>query len=708
MTVTIDEKTERDILAEAHKKIGQWFEVFGQNIQKGNQDRQFVYESQWTESESTQLENLNKPEIQINKVYDAIRKITGQQRAVDPQIKVLSKDFVSSDDDAELIANQKKIDLLQNLIRTISYDTQAKIAYARAFESALTSGFGILHVKTDYVGDKSFDQRPYIDYLPFDMGFFDITATDVTKSNGEYCGYYQRLTKDEFERQYPNVPLQENSFPTFENQATFRWFNKEGITLVYYYRKEYKKRVLYKLSDNTTMYATEYNEKLEAIHTAEMEISDELGIDEINAKILPDIIDKRTVNDYRIKVYKLIGNKVLDMWDWPSKEMPLAFIDGDSYEIKGLQYTQSFVYHVRDVQRFMNYCAVEIADALQKGRRETWLATPEMVQGFENVWKYPDNVQGYLPYNKQREGSTPTKTTASEIPASLMSTYQQLSVDIQQVMGVYNAGVGGHDPGVTSGVAISNQIRQGSVASYIYQDNLMRGIERIGHVVMSLIPKLYDTTRDLILTQQDGTQTQDRINDPREDGTVYNDLTKGDYHVMIEAGPSYELQKREYLQMLINLISTNPQIFPLVADLVADNIDIGNRQLLVERLKTLVPQDVQDKEAGRVPAPASPPPPNPELQLQQARLAGEAQDRQMKFEEMKAKNASDAQERVLKQQALHLDAIKLATSTQDTRMKVATDIGKTHAEVHKTNMTYAADLAKVIADTAKPHGESRH
>ena len=693
MTITLDESKERDILEDAHKYIGEWFNVFGSNIQQGQQDKEFVYESQWSEADAVQFATLNKPKLQINKVHGAIRKITGQQRSIDPQIKVLAKDFVSSEDEQELIANQKKIDLLQNLIRTISYDSKAKLAYAKAFDDALTAGFGVLLVKTDYIDNRSFDQRPFIESIDFEMAFFDILATEPTKSDGRHCGYYQNVSKEDFEREYPDIPYVAPSFQSYETQGNFMWYEENAVTVVYFFRKEYKKRMLYKLKDNTTMFKDEYEQKKKDIAQAHVELNAELGVNDINENILADIDSKREVDDFKIYCHKLIGHKVLETWEWASDKMPLIFVDGDSYTNKGRQYTQSFVYHVRDIQRFLNYCAVEIADALQKGRRETWTATPDMIKGFENQWKLPSNVQGALMYNKDRDGSSPQAVPPSEIPHSLPTTYQQLVVDLQQGMGT--------DPnlmrnnqtsfnGVESGVAIANRIREGSVASYVYQDNLVRGMEEVGKIILSLIPKLYDTTRNVMLTKQDGEQQQEGINVPQQDNSIHNDMTKGSYNVLIEVGPSYELQKLEYLKVLMELVGSNPQVFPLIADLVADNIDIGNRQQLVERLKTLVPQPIQDKEAGRVPAPPPPPPPDPQIEIEKERLKGQEEERQLKMKE------------------LNLNAVKTQSDIRAQEMKSVTDTGKIHAEIHKANLGYQADLNKLIADTSKSLRESRH
>ncbi len=700
MLITIDADKERTVLEEAIKRIGSWFDVFGHNITTGQDDKEFVYESQWTESESTQFSSLNKPELQINKIHPAIRTITGNQERMDPQIKIQERDVVSSSDEQELIANQKKIDLLENLVRTISYDSHASDAYSAAFESALTSGFGVLWVDTDYADERSFDQRPFITHKSFEMAFFDVAATDPIKSDGDFCGYYEQMSKKDFEREYPDVSFADASFPTFQTQSNFLWYNKDHVSIVYYYTKEYKKRTLFKLADNTTMFEDEYKERQKEIEEAHVELNQELGVSDIDENILAEVVDKRVVDDYKIMGYKMIAHKVLDTFEWPSKKLPGVFVDGDSYISKGIQRTQSFVYHARDVQRFLNYCAVEIADGLQKGRRETWLATPDMAKGFENQWKMPSNVQGALFYNAQRDGSKPIPVPPSEVPHSLANTYQSLTIDLQQVMGVYDANMGAPDKLAVSGKAIANRARQGSMAPSKFENNLKRGMQGVGEIVLSLVPRLYDTTRTIVLTKADGDQTQESINTPTDDNKIHNDLTKGSFNIEVTVGPNYELQKQEYLQMLIGLVGSQPQVFPLVADLIADNIDIGNRQQLVERFKELVPQPIKDKEAGRVPAPPPPAPPNPEVQLEQQKQRQEAEDLKFKYKELGVNSR-------IKQEELRLDAIKLKSNVYTNQQKDRLDHRKVGAEETRTAVDYQTNLDNLIADLAKESKSER-
>ena len=60
--------------------------------------------------------------------------------------------------------------------------------------------------------------------------------------------------------------------------------------------------------------------------------------------------------DYKIMHYRLIQNQIIDFAEWPSKYLPIVYVDGDSYYIEGRQYTKSFIHRrARDAQKFINY-----------------------------------------------------------------------------------------------------------------------------------------------------------------------------------------------------------------------------------------------------------------------------------------------------------------------------------------------------------------
>lgn len=707
MTDEIEDKNKDDTeaLSKARENIAAWYSYYSTNIERGEDDKRFVYENQWDSVESASLRRLLKPELQINKVHDSVKKIQAQQRALDPQIQVMSGEYNSPNDPNSLIKLQKDINIRQDYIRTISYESNAKISFSQAFKDSTTVGYGAWCIKVKYENSKSFNQEIYIHPLTYDKVFFDPKAQEPNKTDGDYSGYFEVLSKDEFENQYPEIPYPV-SFNA-DNSSNYSWGTVDkSITVAYYYYKEYFKHTLLLLSDNSTMYEDEYKKKQKEIvkETQEMDIFGIMGMGQ-QPKILPTIKKKRVVDDYKIYCREMISDKTIKVTEWPCKKLPVIYVDGDSYKMEGEQRTQSFIRHSKDPQRFLNYCAVEIADSLQKGRRETYIATDKMIAGKEKIWKNPSAQQGVLTYNFDK-GEKPIVVPPSEVPRSLMEQYQGLTQDIQQTLGVYDANLGAPDSTAFSGKAISNRIRQGAAAGYVYQDNLILAQCTTGKIVLELMPTIIDSNRNIVLTGKDGKTRVERVNYRQEDDSIENDMTKSNFSVMIKAGPSYELQKQESVEMLIKLAQIDPQIFPMIADLIADNIEIANRPQLVERFKNLVPPEIIAKEMGE---PPPPPKPNPQEQMAQQQQQMEQKKMQMD-EQADARKFQVAQgDQQLKARQQKIDIAKLDEDHFLALLTGQTDRYKIDAEVHKTNTEFHSDMAKAIVDKirihSKPSGE---
>jgi hypothetical protein len=91
------------------------------------------------------------------------------------------------------------------------------------------------------------------------------------------------------------------------------------------------------------------------------------------------------------------------------------------------------------------------------------------------------------------------------------------------------------------------------------------------------------------------------------------DLAVGKYDLTVEAGPSFTTRREEAANQMIQLIQAFPQAAPVLGDLLAKNLDWPGADEIAERLKTLLPAQLQ---AGAQAAA-----PNAEVQALQQQLA---------------------------------------------------------------------------------------
>lgn len=668
-----DTDDERDFIDEIQKNIYEWYSYFGINYTNGENDKQFALMTQWNDAEQESITRLGLPYLQFNKLYDTCKKIIADGRLITPSLQIRSKKYVSSDDDQANVEMQKRLNVMQNFLRNLAYNSQAQVAYQIAFENAIYSGYGAVKIDYEYEDAKSFDRKISVKAVPIaEKAFFDPVSMSPTKTDGNFCGVYTTIDKRLFEKLYPDIKYPE-SFPDNSPQF-FHWedVGADTITLVDYYCKKWRRVKLYLLDNGITI----ESEKLKEYE----EMLEELGLP------APAIVDERDADDYIIMHYKAIRGNILEKNEFPSKILPVIFVDGDSYYYNGVQYTQSFIHQAIDAQRFLNYTGLAIAQGLKNARKEQYMATSEMVKGYEKNWQNPELYQGALLYNYDSKAGKPDKLPPSEIPQSLYQNYERASNDIQSILGVYDATLGAPTAEI-SGTAINAKAQQGNRAAGIFRDNLIRAIEEVGRCILSMIPNVYDTERTVSLLNQDGTSATARINEQMPDGSVKNDIREDVFDLSVEAGSSYETQKQTALDLLIKLVSVNPQIFPLVADLIADNIDILNRPQLVERLRSLVPPNIIAKEKGEPPPPPPPPPP-PSPQEQQAMA-----ELQLKQQQMQADNAIEQQKLDIERQHLQIsqeqneiDKYKTQVEAEDARLRAHIDNAKAIAEIYRAEL----------------------
>ena len=124
------QKTSEDKrLTLARKRYKLAAESYREINEKSLEDLKFRSGDQWPEPELQKRNIEERPSLVINKIPQFINQITNDQRQNSPEIKVYPVDDK---------ADPKTAKILQGLIRHIEYNSNAKSAYATAFDSTLS------------------------------------------------------------------------------------------------------------------------------------------------------------------------------------------------------------------------------------------------------------------------------------------------------------------------------------------------------------------------------------------------------------------------------------------------------------------------------------------------------------------------------------------------------------------------------------------
>ena len=418
------------------------------------------------------------------------------------------------------------------------------------------------------------------------------------------------------------------------------------------------------------------------------------------------IEDKRPSKKHKIIHYRIAGNYELDKTEFPSEQLPLVFVDNNSYYDKtGKQVCRSFFGDCRDTQRYINYLRTQSAYILKVSRYDQWIGSKKNVASMDTQrnWRDPTAIQGMLTYDESPNGNKPEQIRPPELSVSLFQQYQLAIEDLYTSTGLYPARMGNNGD-EASGKAIDARTRQGSYATYVFFNAINRAIAVGGEIVNEMIPRVYDTERVMALMMPDEGMKNITINKQNDEygEQIENDIRKGTYQVRLKPGPSFEGQKEQALQSLREVLEADPTAFNLIADLYAENLPLANTLEIKNRLKTRVPPAII--EAGKTGDMPKDQPPSPEeqaaqaqMQMQQQQMQLDAQFKQqeimIKKQELALKERETQAEIEIEQMKLEIAQMELAGNVEEAKMRYLSETQRTQSD---ETIAHADNMVKIL------------
>ena len=556
------------------------------NRQEALEDLKFGAGDQWpvTLQNSRNLES--RPCITVNKVDNYCRQVSNQQRQQRPRIKVHATNTHEDMVDAQTISG---------IIRHIEVNSNADHAYDNAFEYAVRMGWGYVRVRTDYISEDSFDQEIYIDPVdnPFTV-YFDPNSVAPDGSDADRCLITTMMLKEEFRKLYPDADDGGTSFTqrgTGDSQS--EWITKEDIRLAEYYYTVREKATLYLLSDGSSTFADDkdFFKRLEAY-----------GI---------TVVDKRDSFKKTIKYCKMTAVEILEERDWAGKYIPIVPVYGRHIVIGDKRKKFGMIRYAKDPQRMYNFWQTAITEGVALAPKAKWLIAEGQDEGHEQDWANA-NIKSFpvLRYKQTdidgRPAPVPSRLQPEPPQAGIMAAAMGVDNDIKNIMGVFDPAQLGQ--GNISGKALNGQQQQVDLTNFDYYDNLTRSISHVGKICLDLIPKIYDTERVMRIIGDDGKPELLTINQRDSVDHVLNDITVGQYDVVMETGPGYNSKRQEAVDNMLPLLSAAPELMQVAGDLVFRNMDWPGADIIADRLAAANPM-AQIDDKSKVP---------PQVQMQLA------------------------------------------------------------------------------------------
>jgi len=539
---------------------------------------------------SVQGQTINaRPCLTVNKLPQHVRLVTNEQRQNRPTGRV-----IPADENADPLVAE----IFDGIVRHIEYMSDADVAYDTACDNQVIYGEGYIRLYTEYVGENSFDQDIKIGRIRNSFSvYMDPTIQDPCGQDAEWCFIVEDIEKKEYERLFPDAtPISTMMTQGVGNEAKGMWIKQDTIRIAEYFYKEHKKEKLNLYPGNVTAFNNSPEDKM-----LKMQFGKPLR--------------SREVDRTRVKWLKTNGFEVLEERDWAGKYIPVIRVIGNEFEVEGSIFISGLVRNAKDAQRMYNYWVSQEAEMLALAPKAPFIGYGGQFEGYEMNWKTANtNNWPYLEVNPDvTDGAgnplpLPTRSSPPEAQIGLIQAKSGAGEDIKATTGQYDSSIGATSNERT-GRAILARERQGDTSTYHYVDNLSRAVKYVTRQLVDLIPKIYDTQRVARIIKPDGEVGMAKINPQQPEAIrsirdvngieiekIYNPNV-GTYDVQVSSGPSYMTRKQEAMDMMGQILQTNPALWSVAGDLFVENMDWpGSAEMAKRFQKMLDPKVLQNTD----------------------------------------------------------------------------------------------------------------
>jgi hypothetical protein len=301
-----------------------------------------------------------------------------------------------------------------------------------------------------------------------------------------------------------------------------------------------------------------------------------------------------------------------------------------------------------DGQRAYNYERSAFVEAVALQPKAPFMAAAESIEGLEDQWaKLNQGNPAYLTFNAFDDNGQqlpmPQRQMPPAFPAAFAQGGEMASRDMEASIGMFDANLGNQGTAVSGRAKIADQ-RRGDTANFHYTDNLSRSIEQLGRVVVDMIPRIYDTPRQARIVGEDGEQSFVQVNPDMPQAVakqgkkvVAINPNVGAYDVRVKAGPSFTTLRQESAEQLSQILQGSPQLMPILGDVWVRMQDWPEGEKVAQRLKTMLPPQIQQMEAEE--GPEVP----PELMAQMQQLQQQNQQMQQALQQAAQEAQSNEQ-----------------------------------------------------------------
>jgi len=627
-----------------------------------------------------------KPRYTFDECNPIVDDVMGEMESMEFSIRVNPNGGMASNETAQQF---------EGIIRTIENLSSAHTVYNRSGRIMVGTGLDGWRVVQEYRDDDSFQQDLLIKKIPNfqDSVWFDPGAVDPTMKDADFGWVTTSMTYDAYKKMFPKGTGM--SVGSEIRQQVYSFKKPHEVVIGEYLFKKTRQRTLIQMTDGSVF---EEDDNFEMV-------KDELFAQGIE------------VHRTRSRDYDTVYQKLFDGSDWLSdaKEtvfcyLPIVPVYGNFRISENKVIYWGIVEKLMDAQRVINYAeSRKIEEGALSPRGKYWMTkdqavSPDVRNTLRTLNTNADPVQFY----DHAEGQPlPGFQGSPQSNPGLVETSASAQGFIQRTSGTFDEARGAA-PAHRSGEAVQLLQNKSDNPKRKWFSAMEVAIGHTCEILVKAIPKVYDTTQEMVLTGQDGTTDTITIHKKVKDeqtGKIVelNDLSKGLYSIVCKAGPAFHSRQQETVTAINEIAKIDPSIMAIGSDVLLSNIaapgiaKIAERKRMMMLSQGLIPPTQQTEEEKQLVAQLNEGSGEPSPIEQANLMVAEAQAMDVQSKTQERQRKLDIEEQKLK-----LKELEMVIKQQSVDQKLQLDQQKAVVEA----VTAVTQQMKNQADTLKALSEA--
>ena len=568
---------------------------------------------QWDAFDMQQLDDQGRPALTINTILPTINAVIGEQSSKRADIQFKPRGG----------GNQEVADVLTKVYAQISDNNKLDWMEAQVFQDGLIQDRGWFDVRIDFTdhvqGEVRIESKDPLDIVIEDkadkLRMLAETGTTLGADSMEYEEERYGDTDDStYGQQYPNDP---------ENSRTVRTIRV--IERQYYKLHDCMFYVDPVTGDQRTVPYVWGKKKRE-------NFADQFGLDIIQKKM-------RKVR------WTVSADTVILFDDW-SPYAHFTLVPYFPYFRRGKPF--GMVRNLLSPQEQLNKITSQELHIVNTTANSGWIVESGSLSGMtaDDLEEHGAETGLVLEFNR---GSTPPgKIPPNQIPTGLDRLGTKAANNIKQISGISDAMLG-MDSAEVSGVAIQQKQNRGSLMLQVPLDNLAKTRQYLAEKILQMVQSYYTEERIIQITDESDPykpRVKMAVNQMTPEGEVINDLTLGEYDVVVGTAPARDNFDEMQFAEAIELRGVG---VPIPNDMIVEYSHLSRKADIADRIRQLE---------------GTAPPTEQQIQLQQFQMESQIRSTQLEIAKLEAEVTN------LQTQAA-LNVAKTEAAEQDPQLKVA-------------------------------------